>query len=190
MVNRTQALVLGFFVLAMTSLLVILAAAPEVYDQALRLPTGNRAVEIAFLAALLGFIALLGIGVLRRWRWAFWLILVAFLAGVLRVPVAILQLTEVLTADGPAGMSPSRGCWASSSSPSAWPWWPAIVVLASGGSSSQSTRSGNLVLQASGHYNLRRMRGHQLPGRSCWARIGPREPAAGRCNLCGRQAGW
>ena len=101
MVNRTQALVLGFFVLAMTSLLVILAAAPEVYDQALRLPTGNRAVEIAFLAALLGFIALLGIGVLRRWRWAFWLILVAFLAGVLRVPVAILQLTEVLTADGP-----------------------------------------------------------------------------------------
>jgi hypothetical protein len=101
MVNRTQALVLGFFVLAMTSLLLILAAAPEVYDQALRLPTGNRAVEIAFLAALLGFITLLGIGVLRRWRWAFWLILVAFLAGVLRVPVAILQLTEVLTADGP-----------------------------------------------------------------------------------------
>jgi hypothetical protein len=101
MVNRTQALVLGFFVLAMTSLLLILAAAPEVYDQALRLPTGNRAVEIAFLAALLGFITLLSIGVLRRWRWAFWLILVAFLAGVLRVPVAILQLTEVLTADGP-----------------------------------------------------------------------------------------
>ena len=101
MVNRTQALVLGFFVLAMTSLLVILATAPEVYDQALWLPTGNRAVEIAFLAAVLGFITLLGIGVLRRWRWTFWLILVAFLAGVLRVPVAILQLMGVLTADGP-----------------------------------------------------------------------------------------
>mgnify|MGYP003289301601 CR=1 FL=1 len=69
MVNRTQALVLGFFVLAVTSLLVILVAAPEVYDQALRLPTGSRAVEIAFLAALLGFIALLGVGVVRRWRW-------------------------------------------------------------------------------------------------------------------------
>jgi hypothetical protein len=38
MVNRTQALVLGFFVLAVMSLLVILVAAPEVYDQALRLP--------------------------------------------------------------------------------------------------------------------------------------------------------
>ena len=37
----------------------------------------------------------------RRWRWTFWLVLVAFLFGVLRVPVAILQLTEVLNADGP-----------------------------------------------------------------------------------------
>jgi hypothetical protein len=101
MVNRTQALVLGFFLLAVTSLLGILAAAPEVYDHALRVPTGNRAVEIAFLAALVGFITLLGIGVVRRWRWTFWLILVAFLAGLLRVPVAILQLTEVLTADAP-----------------------------------------------------------------------------------------
>jgi hypothetical protein len=102
MVNRTQALVIGFFVLAVTSLLVILVAAPEVYDQALRLPTGRRAVQIAFLAALLGFIALLGVGVVRRWRWTFWLILIAFLAGVLRVPVAILQLTGALAAPGPS----------------------------------------------------------------------------------------
>ena len=68
MVNRTQALVLGFFVLAVTSLLVILVVAPEVYDQALKLPTGNHQLEAAFLAALLSFITLLGIGVLRRWR--------------------------------------------------------------------------------------------------------------------------
>jgi hypothetical protein len=101
MVNRTQALVLGFFVLAVTSLLVILVAAPEVYDQALKLPTGSRAAEVAFLTALLCFIALLGAGVVRRWRWTFWLILVAFLAGVLRVPVAVLQLTGALEAQGP-----------------------------------------------------------------------------------------
>jgi hypothetical protein len=61
MVNRTQMLVLGFFLLAVTSLLVILAAAPEVYDQALRLPTGNHALEITFLAALVGFIGLYAI---------------------------------------------------------------------------------------------------------------------------------
>src|SRR6266545_4366335 len=101
MVNRTQALVLGFFLLAWTSLLVILVAASEVYDQALGLPTGDRTAELAFLAALSGFIALLALGVVRRWRWTFWLVLVAFLFGVLRVPVAILQLTGVLAADGP-----------------------------------------------------------------------------------------
>jgi hypothetical protein len=51
---------------------------------------------------LASFIGLLSVGVLRRWRWAFWLILVAFLAGVLRVPVAILQLAGVLPANVPA----------------------------------------------------------------------------------------
>jgi hypothetical protein len=101
MVNRTQALVLGFFGMALGSLLVILVAAPEVYDQALRLPEGSRVAEIAFLVVLTVFLGLLAVGVLRRWRWIFWLILVAFLAGVLRVPVAILQLTGILPADAP-----------------------------------------------------------------------------------------
>jgi hypothetical protein len=102
MANRTQALVLSFFVVALGSLLVILVAAPEAYDQALRLRSGSTAAEVAFLAVLTAFIGLLTVGVLRRWRWMFWLLLVAFLAGVLRVPVAVLQLTGVLAADVPA----------------------------------------------------------------------------------------
>ena len=81
----------------------ILAAAPEVYEQTLKLPPGDhRAVELAFLAALSAFIALLGLGVLRRWRWTFWLIVVAFLFGMLRVPASLLELTGVLPAAGPA----------------------------------------------------------------------------------------
>jgi hypothetical protein len=103
MVNRTQALVLGFFLMALTSLVVILVAAPEIYDQALRLPSNSpRWMALTLLAALVVFIALLAVAVVRRWRWAFWLILVAFLAGVLRVPIAILQLTDVLPANVPA----------------------------------------------------------------------------------------
>ena len=102
MVNRTQGLVLGFFLMVLASLIAILAVAPEVFDQALRLPPSwPRWAALAFVAALTVFIALLSVGVLRRWRWTFWLILVAFLAGVLRVPVAILELTGVLVADGP-----------------------------------------------------------------------------------------
>jgi hypothetical protein len=102
MVNRTQALVLGFFLMALTSLVVILVAAPEIYDHALRLPSSSpRWMALTLLAALAVFIGLLAIGVLRRWRWTFWLILVAFLAGVLRRLVAGVQLTGVLAAEGP-----------------------------------------------------------------------------------------
>ncbi len=101
MVNRTQTLVLGFFLMVLLSVLTIRVAAPDVYDQALRLPSGNPWLDVGFLAALVTFIGLLAIGVLRRWRWIFWLITVAFLAGVLRVPAVALQLTGFLAADTP-----------------------------------------------------------------------------------------
>jgi hypothetical protein len=100
--NRTQGLVLGFFVLAWASLVTILIANPEVYDQALQLPVSERRLfELAFLAALSIFLVLLGVGVVRRWRWTFWLIVVAFIAGMLRVPASILQLSGVLPAESP-----------------------------------------------------------------------------------------
>ena len=96
-------MVLGFFLMVWASLAVIRAAAPDVYDQALRLPPSwPRWAGTVFLLALAALIALLVVGVLRRWRWAFWLILLAFLAGVLRVPVAILQLTHVLSTNVPS----------------------------------------------------------------------------------------
>jgi len=99
----TQRLVLGFFAAAWLSLVAILAVAPEVYDQALKIPPGRHVLEDAtFLAALTVFLVVLAIGVLRRWRWMFWLILVAFLAGALRVPASLLELTGVLPASGPA----------------------------------------------------------------------------------------
>ena len=101
MLNRTQTLVLAFFLVVVISVIAIRAAAPDVYDQAFRLPPGDRRLETIFLAALGAFIVLLAIGVLRRWRWMFWLIMVAFLAGVLRVPVVILQLKGLLAADAP-----------------------------------------------------------------------------------------
>lgn len=44
---------------------------------------------------------MLSTGVVRGWRWTFWLILVAFLAGLLRVPASALQLTGNLPAQGP-----------------------------------------------------------------------------------------
>ena len=101
-VNRTQAVVLGFALLAWLSLIGILVAAPETLDSTLRLLPGNRQpAELAFLVALSAFIALLAVGVVRRWRWMFWLVLVAFLAGLLRVPASVLELLGVLPLMGP-----------------------------------------------------------------------------------------
>ena len=102
MLSRSQELTLCFFVFAWASLLVILAVSPEIYDQTLRLAPGDDGIaRLAFVVGLTVFIALLCFGVVRRWRWAFWLILVAFLAGVLRVPASVLELAGTLPAQGP-----------------------------------------------------------------------------------------
>jgi hypothetical protein len=104
LLNRTQSLVLGFFAIAWISLVAILLVEPGIYDSAMKLPPGDhRVADLAFLGAISAFILLLVVGVLRRWRWMFWLILLAFLiGGVVRVPASILALAGVLPAAGPA----------------------------------------------------------------------------------------
>jgi hypothetical protein len=102
-INRTQALVLGFLVAAWLALIAILVLAPDVFAGALKMPAGGSAApEVAFLVAISALIALVGVGVLRRWRWMFWVVLAAFLAGVLRVPASLLELMGVLPVSGPA----------------------------------------------------------------------------------------
>src|SRR3954471_9131502 len=102
-VNRTQQLVLGFVVLAWLALMVILLVSPEIYDRSLRAGgSQRRLVDLGFVVALTGLLALLGLAVVRRWRWAFWLILIAFFAGLLRVPAAALEPTRNLATPDPA----------------------------------------------------------------------------------------
>ena len=109
MVNRTQALVLGFFAGVLVSLILIRVMAPRTFDRALRMPADGR-LKIAYVIVLAGFITLPAIGVFRRWRWTFWLMMVAFLAGALRVPVVILQVMGVLPADAPTWYLLVQGC--------------------------------------------------------------------------------
>jgi hypothetical protein len=102
-VNRTQALVLGFTFVAWIALVAILVAAPELYDAELK-PLGLAGVAQArfgFLAGVSALLALLAVGTLRRWRWVFWIVLVAFAAGALRVPVFGLQALGVMPLDVP-----------------------------------------------------------------------------------------
>jgi hypothetical protein len=104
--NRTKALVLALFAVYWVIVVVILAAAREVYDgqlpQAVRLPGNQRPAEIGALLVLTALLAVLSTGVIRSWRWTFWLILVVFLAGILHVPAAVLQLAGIVPSQDPA----------------------------------------------------------------------------------------
>jgi hypothetical protein len=100
--NRTQRLVLGFFAAVWVALVAILLTAPEIYDSTLRLgPDAHLLPDLAFLIAISVLIAILVIAVLKRWRWAFWLVVIAFLFGILRVPASAMQLMNVLPTGGP-----------------------------------------------------------------------------------------
>jgi hypothetical protein len=106
MINRTKALVLALFAAYWLTVVTILVAARDVYDQVLdqsiRVPAGDqRLAEIAVLLVLTALLGLLSTGVIRSWRWTFWLILVVFMAGILHVLVSGLQLVGAMANEAP-----------------------------------------------------------------------------------------
>jgi len=104
--NRTKASVLALFAVYWVIVVVILAAARDVYDgqlpQAVRPSGDRRPAEIGTLLVLTALFAVLSTGVIRGWRWTFWLILVVFMAGILHAPASALQLAGIVPRQGPA----------------------------------------------------------------------------------------
>jgi hypothetical protein len=108
--NRTQLLVVGFFVLVWIALVAILVLFPEVYTQTLHKIGGESlAIEASFLIALSALITFLVVGVFRRWQWTFWLVLIAFFFGVLRLAASALQLAGMTPASGPTWYEALQG---------------------------------------------------------------------------------
>ena len=78
--------------------------------QTLRRVGGDSlAIEAAFVITLSALIAFLVVGVVRRWQLTFWLVLIAFFFGVLRVPASALQLAGMMPASGPAWYEAMQG---------------------------------------------------------------------------------
>ena len=77
----------------------------SIYAQSLSLtssPANRYPVPVTlFLVGILAVIALLILGVVRHWRWLFWLMLVAFAGSALQIPVTLLQMTGVLPSADP-----------------------------------------------------------------------------------------
>ena len=108
-VQRLSAVIIAFFVLAALSALAVYLADPTIYTKVLMLEstTVDRYPLPAtlFLIALLILITVLIVGVLRHWRWLFWLLLVANSFSILEVPATILQLNGVIPNPYPAWYS-------------------------------------------------------------------------------------
>lgn len=102
-VNRRGPLertLLAFFVLAALSAVVVYLAAPSVYTNLLLLhsaPTDRYPAPATLaLVGILLVIAVGMVGVMQHWRWLFWLLLIAFGASILDIPVTILQVMGAL----------------------------------------------------------------------------------------------
>ncbi len=110
--RRLQRTLLAFFLLAVLFLVVVYVAAPSIYTNTLSLmpsPTGRYPAATTLLLAGVGvFLSIVMIGVLRRWRWVFWLVLVATGSMILDLPVTLLQLTGILPALFPVWYSLCR----------------------------------------------------------------------------------
>jgi hypothetical protein len=105
--NRTKVLVLALFAGYWVVVVVLLVTARGFYDsqlpQTVRLPGNNqRPVEIGTLLVVTALFAVLATGVIRSWRWAFWLILIVFLVDIVRVPADALQVAGIVPRQGPA----------------------------------------------------------------------------------------
>lgn len=100
--RRIKAIVVALFAAYWALVVGLLVAARPVVDQVAGLSGDRRPAEVGGLLALTALLTLLSAGVVRGWRWTFWLILIAFLAGILRVPIAALELAGRVPAQGPA----------------------------------------------------------------------------------------
>ena len=100
LLRRLEIILIAFFLLAALSLLIVYFVAPSIYAQTLLFqpsPTDRYPLPVTlFLIAILLFIAVLIVGVLRHWRWLFWLLLIAFGFSILEIPATILQLRSVI----------------------------------------------------------------------------------------------
>src|SRR5437868_6634006 len=102
--RRLEQVLVTFFVVCALYVVVVYVAAPSVYTTALMLSPTTRYPFPAtlFLVALLAFLTVVILGVVRHWRWLFWLLLVAFGFSILVIPTTILQLMGSIPDSFPA----------------------------------------------------------------------------------------
>lgn len=99
--SRLRAALLAFCAAAVASLVVIYVVAPAIYVQMLMLKPNladtHPLVTTLFMVAVALLVAVLAAGILRRWRWVFWLVLVAFTLSALQIVALPFELAGVVS---------------------------------------------------------------------------------------------
>ncbi|GHO98313.1 hypothetical protein KSF_083610 [Reticulibacter mediterranei] len=125
--NRLQQALIAFFVFCALFIVVAYIVDPIIITDGLKLSqaTGRYPlVASAFVLLLLLLIGLMIVGIVRRWRWLFWLLLIDFTCSTLQVPAAILQLNGLLPETAPAWYILSRaGVGLLQVALACWMWW-------------------------------------------------------------------
>ena len=110
--RRLELVLIAFFGVCALSIVVVYITAPSIVTQGLMLtPSATDRyplIATGFLLALLVWIGVGIVGIVRHWRWLFWLLLLAFGFSVLQVPATILELIGVLPNPTPVWYSLSR----------------------------------------------------------------------------------
>ena len=115
--HRLEYVLLAFFLLAALFLVAVYVAAPSIYTQTLLLqlsPTDRYPLAATlFLVGILVFVAIVIVGIMRHWRWLFWIpAMTATCAGVTPAPCAARLIQSchgtLMISIGNSGSSPRR----------------------------------------------------------------------------------
>src|SRR5882724_11907176 len=102
--RRLEWVIVALFGFLIGSLVVIYLIVPEIYTKALlqQVVAVERytLVGLLFCLAVVVFVGILIVGVMRHWRWLFWLLLFAFCCSLLQIPAMLLQMMKILPGEG------------------------------------------------------------------------------------------
>lgn len=125
--KRLQQALIAFFAFCGVFIVIAYIVDPTVITDDLKLsPTTERypLLASALVLLLLLLVGLMIVGIVRRWRWLFWLLLIDFTFSLLQVPTAILQLSGLLPETAPAWYTLSRaGVSLLQIALAGWMWW-------------------------------------------------------------------
>lgn len=104
--NRLRAALLAFCGVAVAILIVVYAVAPEIYVQTLMLnpdpADAHPLVTTLFMVAIALLVGALAVGIVRRWRWVYWLVMLAFTLSALQIVAFPFELAGVVPPHFPA----------------------------------------------------------------------------------------